>query len=177
MARFDCLSLSLNWTDDAFNCIKPSECLSSWSLTLCFMRWREGDKPLADYLQPLCVFCVCPSSGPPPPLLFHGKHRSSAIHTNTICPTKLMDLLHYRFYINLFFIIKYITYINKYTTYAFLTNRPNIHGLIVLKSSISLLLCSKVWPPVDGENVSSDHRLNSSMKCPCVLPHWLFCPG
>ena len=37
---------------------------------------------------------------------------------------------------------------------------------------------SKLWPsPVDGKNLSSYHRLNSCMKCPCVLPHWLFCAG
>lgn len=49
---FDWHLLSLNWRVDAFHRVKPSECLSSWSLTQCW--W--GNKPLADSISPVCVF-------------------------------------------------------------------------------------------------------------------------
>lgn len=54
MEHSDCLLLSLNWTDDASKCVKPIECLSSWSLTL--QCWKG--KPLADVVS-FCGFCVC----------------------------------------------------------------------------------------------------------------------
>ena len=50
-----------------------------------------------------------------------------------------------------------------------------LRSLFAQAEIVHSILC--FVPPVDGENLSSDHRLNSSMKCPCVLPHCLFCPG
>lgn len=100
--HFDCPLLSLNWTDDAFNCVN-----APWVLEFSVGGGEGGHSTC------VCV-CVCWS---PPLLYFHGKHNSAVnsqlpkpfasktIWTSLECAS-WMGITHYIYNINTFCLMR-----------------------------------------------------------------------